>query len=148
MKPIEWLRYRLHGVAWRIPVWLIVFIIVILLIVNVAVFIYQPWPHAVFSTDLNYRYQKENVSNSGYHLYVVVTGTVTNIGNANGTCSLEIRVKETHGYIGEYSEIIDMGVMAPGSVYTINWKHYLYTYSDDNSQVELYNFEITYRIYS
>jgi hypothetical protein len=144
MNPIEWLRYKLHGFIWRIPVWIIIFIIVILLITNVIVFIYKPWPHPEFTADIRYVFQPENVSNTGYHLYILVTGSITNIGNANGTCSIKIRVFEAH--IGEYIEVIDAGTLAPGASYRINWKHYLYTYTNDSVQIDTDDIVVTYQL--
>ncbi|MEM2839018.1 MAG: hypothetical protein QW505_00635 [Thermoplasmata archaeon] len=148
MNLIEWLKYKLHGVVWRIPVWIIVLLIAVLIIVNAAVFVYQPWPHAVFSADITYQFQKENISNSGYHIYIIISGPVTNIGNANGTCSIEIRVFEEH--IGEHLEVFDIGTLSPGAKYEINWKHYLFSYPD-GTQVSpeeiMSNIEVTYRLF-
>jgi len=149
MNLIEWLRYRLHGVAWRIPVWIIVLLIAALIIVNVAIFMYQPWPHAVLSADINYTFRNENVSNSGYHVYIVVSGTVRNVGSANGTGTIEIRVFEEH--IGEHSEVFDLGTLSPGAKYEINWRHYLFSYTKNDTQIKpdeiMSNIEVTYRLY-
>lgn len=147
MNPIGWLKYKLHRVVWRIPVWILVIIIVVLLIMNATMFVWQPWPHAVFSADIEYDIKPlvYDSSTGNYLMYIFVTGKVTNIGNANGTCSLRISIKETHGYLGEYSEVIDMGVVDPGITYTVNWKHFLY--SSNSPLDDSYNFEVTYALF-
>lgn len=147
MNPIEWLRYKLRGVVWRIPVWVLVIIIVALLMVNLAVFVWQPWPRAAFFADIEYDIKPlgYDTTTGNYLMYIIVTGKVTNIGNANGTCSLKISVKETHGYLAEYSEVIDMGVMKPDDTYAVDWKYFLY--SSNSPLDDRYNFEVTYVLF-